>query len=130
MGTSPLILNLCIFSSSSFGSSPQHPPGTTTRIFVYAERNKVGVHDGRICILREVCVNLQRMPQRPCAMFAFLLVGTVFVVFPASAGAQAQPSTQSLDGLWLTDGYGELIEFQGEELRSFEITKRTTISGE
>ena len=56
-------------------------------------------------------------------MLAFLFVGAVFVVFPASASAQAQPHTQSLDGLWLTDGYGELIEFQGDELRWFEITQ-------
>ncbi|MGD1158388.1 MAG: hypothetical protein ABSA41_21550 [Terriglobia bacterium] len=73
-------------------------------------------------------MNLQRMPQRPCAMFAFLLVGAVLVVFPASASAQAQPSTQSLDGLWLTDGYGKLIEFQGQELRWFEITQVSCIS--
>jgi hypothetical protein len=68
-------------------------------------------------------VNLQRTFQRPCAMFGFLLVGAVLVVFPTSASAQSQPSTQSLDGLWLTDGYGELIEFQGQELRRFEITE-------
>jgi hypothetical protein len=49
------------------------------------------------------------------------------VVFPASASAQAQPPAPSLDGLWLSDGYGELIEFQGDELRSFEITKRSCI---
>ncbi len=72
-------------------------------------------------------MNLQRMLQRPCAMLAFLLVGAVFVVFPASASAQAQPLAQSLDGLWLTDGYGELIEFKGDELHSFEITKRSCI---
>jgi hypothetical protein len=60
-------------------------------------------------------------------MFAFLLVSTVLAVFPASTSAQAQPSTQSLDGLWLTDGYGKLIEFEGDELRSFEITKRSCI---
>src|SRR2546422_5279018 len=68
------------------------------------------------------------MVHRQCAMLAFLFVGAVFVVFPRSASAQAQPSTRSLDGLWLTDGYGELIEFQGEELRSFEITKLSCIS--
>src|SRR2546422_11122822 len=63
------------------------------------------------------------MLQRPCAVLAFLLVGAVFVVIPASASAQAQPPAQSLDGLWLTDGYGELIEFQGDELHWFEITQ-------
>src|SRR2546425_6956199 len=63
------------------------------------------------------------MLQRPCAMLAFLLAGAVFVVIPASSRAQAQPPAQSLDGLWLTDGYGELIEFQGDELHWFEITQ-------
>jgi C-terminal processing protease CtpA/Prc len=71
-------------------------------------------------------VNLQPITQRWCAIFTFLLV-VVFTVFPASMSAQAQPSTQSLDGLWLTDGYGELIEFKGDELRSFEITKQSCI---
>jgi hypothetical protein len=72
-------------------------------------------------------VNLQRITQQRCAMFTFLLFGGAFAVFPASTSAQAQPSTRSLDGLWLTDGYGELIEFKGDELRSFEITKRSCI---
>jgi hypothetical protein len=60
--------------------------------------------------------------------FALLLVGTTFVVFPTSASPQAQPSTQSLDGLWLADGYAELIEFQGDELHWFEITQLSCIS--
>jgi Peptidase family S41/Tricorn protease C1 domain len=42
--------------------------------------------------------------------------------------AQAQPSTESFDGLWLTDGYGGLIEFAGDELRWFEITQESCIS--
>src|SRR5438445_13784338 len=63
------------------------------------------------------------MLQRPCAMLAFLLVGAVFVVIPASASAQAQPPAQSLDGLWLTDGYGQLIEVHGDELHWLEITQ-------
>jgi len=67
------------------------------------------------------------MPQLRCSMFAFLLVGALFVVFPASASAQVQPSTPSLDGLWLTDGYGDLIEFQGDESRWFEITQVSCI---
>src|ERR1700704_996424 len=78
--------------------------------------------------LERVSMNLQRMSQRPCAMFAFLLVGVVLVVFPVPASAQARPSPRSLDGLWLTDGYEELIEFQGDALRSFEITKLSCIS--
>ena len=72
-------------------------------------------------------MNLQRTSQRHCAMFAMLLVGVVILDFPASARAQSRPSMQSLYGLWLTDGYGELVEFHGDELRSFEITKLSCI---
>src|SRR5215470_5622371 len=86
----------------------------------------MGIHGGRTCNLWELCVNLQCITQRWCALFTFLLV-VVFIVLPASMRAQAQPSTQSLDGLWLTDGYGKLIEFKGDELRSFEITKQSCI---
>jgi hypothetical protein len=72
-------------------------------------------------------MNRQRTLRRPCAMIAFLLVGVVFVAHSPSMSAQAQPPTQSLGGLWLTDGYGELIEFQGDELRSFEITQMSCL---
>ena len=87
----------------------------------------MGVSDERICILQEVCVNLQRQSRRPAQWFAFFLVGTVLLVFTARASAQTQPSAKSLDGLWLTDGYGDLIEFQGDDLRSFEITTLSCI---
>lgn len=73
-------------------------------------------------------MNLQRIRQRLWAIFAFLLVGSTLLVFPASASAQARPSTESLDGLWLTEGYGELIEFQGDELRSYEVTTLSCLS--
>src|ERR1700730_18161532 len=78
--------------------------------------------------LQGVSVNFQHMSKCPCAMLAYLLVGVVLGVFPVSAGAQARPSTRPLDGLWLTDGYGELILFQGDALRTFEITKLSCIS--
>jgi peptidase S41-like protein/tricorn protease-like protein len=89
--------------------------------------NKMGIHEGRTYIVREVCVKQQSITQRRGGIFAFLLAGAIFSVFPASTYAQAQPSTHSLDGLWLTDGYGKLVEFKGDELRSFEITKRSCI---
>jgi hypothetical protein len=43
-------------------------------------------------------------------------------LFPSSASAEIQPATQSLDGLWLTDGYGDLFELHGDNLRGYEIT--------
>jgi hypothetical protein len=48
-------------------------------------------------------------------------------LFSVPTRAQAQASAPSLDGLWLTDGYGRLIEFQGDELRRFEITSLSCI---
>lgn len=38
------------------------------------------------------------------------------------AGVQTRPFPQSLDGLWLSDGYGDFFEFQGDSLRSYEVT--------
>ena len=53
--------------------------------------------------------------------------GAVLLLSFFSAEAQTQPTTQSLDGLWLTDGYGDLIESQGEDLRIYEITSLSCI---
>jgi hypothetical protein len=89
--------------------------------------NKMGIHEGRTRTLWEVSMSLQPITQRWCAIFTFLPIVLVFTVFPAFMSAQAQTSTQSLDGLWLIDGYGELIEFKGDELRSFEITRQSCI---
>ena len=72
-------------------------------------------------------MNLQRQSQRPCGGFTFFVVGAVLLVFRAWASAQNQPLTKSLEGLWLTDGYGALIEFQGDDLRSSEITTLSCI---
>jgi hypothetical protein len=65
----------------------------------------------------EANVNLQ-LTARLVVIFA----AATFFLFPASANAQTQPATQSLDGLWLTDGYGDLVEFQGDNLQGYEIT--------
>ena len=60
-------------------------------------------------------------------LWAVVLASFAFFVSANSAGAQAQPATQSLDGSWLTDGYGMVIEFQGNTLRAYEITKLSCI---
>ena len=57
-----------------------------------------------------------------------MVAGAVLLLSFASARAQTQLTTHSLSGLWLTDGYGDLIEFQGEDLRIYEITSLSCIS--
>ena len=46
------------------------------------------------------------------------------------AGAQTQPAPQSLDGLWLCDGYGDFLEFQRDSLRGYEITTLSCIASD
>ena len=46
--------------------------------------------------------------------------GIALAVLGAAAGGLS--STASLDGLWLSDGYGELAEIHGDSLQGYEIT--------
>jgi peptidase S41-like protein/tricorn protease-like protein len=64
--------------------------------------------------LRELCV--------------VVFTSAAFLIVPNVAAAETQPGTPSLDGLWLTDGYGMLVEFQGDDLRSYEITRLSCIT--
>jgi Peptidase family S41 len=66
-------------------------------------------------------VNLQRT--RICAV-----IFAAWFLCPTFATAQTQRTTQPLDGLWLTDGYGDLVEFQGDSLRAYEITALSCIA--
>jgi len=68
-------------------------------------------------------MNLQRKAHGCTAVVAWLL-------FSAFGMAQAQTATQSLDGLWLTDGYRELIDFQGDKLQTYEITTLSCIASQ
>lgn len=68
-------------------------------------------------------MNQQRMA-RICAV-TFLTAASI--LSPMLATAQNH-STESLDGLWLTDGYGELVEFQGDQLHIYEITTLSCIA--
>lgn len=45
------------------------------------------------------------------------------LLLATAARAQTRSATLSLDGLWLTDGFGELLEFKGSSLQVYEITK-------
>jgi len=78
--------------------------------------------------VRKICLNLQCKPRQFSLMCALTFAGAVLLFPFPSAGAQTQPATQSLDGLWLTDGYGDLIEFQGDNARGYQITTLSCIS--
>jgi len=49
------------------------------------------------------------------------------LVAVGSASAQTRTYPRSLDGLWLTDGYREFLEFRGDDMRSYEITALSCI---
>lgn len=68
-------------------------------------------------------MKLQRKAQR-CAMI--FSAAALFLLSPLAC-AQTSPTAPSLDGLWLTDGYGELVEFQGDDLRAYELTALSCI---
>src|SRR6266704_1717581 len=84
-------------------------------------------HRNPDCHTRELTIIVRATKVR-CTMNGFAsVVGAVLLVFGAWASAQNQLSTKSLEGLWLTDEYGALIEFQGDDLRSSEITTLSCI---
>jgi hypothetical protein len=58
-------------------------------------------------------MKLQRKAQLCAIIFS---ASALFLLLPL-ASMQTNPTTQSLDGQWLTDGYGDLVEFQGDSLR-------------
>jgi Peptidase family S41/Tricorn protease C1 domain len=56
-----------------------------------------------------------------------IFAATASFLIPRFALVQNHPATPSLDGLWLTDGYGELVEFKGDDLRAYELTALSCI---
>jgi hypothetical protein len=65
-------------------------------------------------------------PPGKSRLWAIIVAASASLLLPHSARA----ATRSLDGLWLTDGYGELVEIQGNELRVYEITSLSCIPSE
>jgi Peptidase family S41 len=61
---------------------------------------------------------------------AGIFAASISFLLPRVARARNHPTTLSLDGLWLTEGYGELVEFEGNDLRVYEITKLSCIPSE
>src|SRR5215475_13666765 len=74
---------------------------------------------------------MKRQPTRRSSFAVPVLLSALalFFAFRLSANAQSNPEPVALDGLWLTDGYGKLLEFDKdkEELHIFEITKMSCI---
>jgi Peptidase family S41 len=68
--------------------------------------------------------------QQKTWLCAIIFAASASFLLPRSTHAQNHPTTLSLDGLWLTDGYGELVEFKGNDLRVYEITKLSCILSE
>jgi hypothetical protein len=85
----------------------------------------LGETHATICMRGDGRMNPQRNLGWLCA---FVFGSAAFFLSPNFAHAQTQPSTQSLEGLWLADGYGMLIEFDGDDLRSYEITTLSCMS--
>src|SRR5215470_6771060 len=74
--------------------------------------------------MQNCSVNSQRIFRWLCAV---VFAGAILFSCSNSACAQTQPAAQSL-GLWLTDGYGMLIEIHGDTLRPYEITTESCIA--
>lgn len=66
--------------------------------------------------------------QRKVHLCGIVFSAAALFFLPPLASVQTNPTTQSLDGQWLTDGYGDLVEFQGDSLRGYEITKLSCIA--
>lgn len=60
--------------------------------------------------------------QRKAELGAVVCASAALFLFLSSASAGIPEAAESLDGLWLTDGYGELLEVQGDDLRAYELT--------
>jgi len=51
------------------------------------------------------------------------------MLFAGSLTFAACASAQSLDGVWRSQGYGYVLEFQGPSLKSFQVTATTCVPG-
>ena len=56
-----------------------------------------------------------------------ILWAVLVLAIAGSASARTRTWPRSLDGLWLTDGYREFVEFRGDDMRSYEITALSCI---
>lgn len=68
--------------------------------------------------------------QHKASLCVIIFAASASFLLPRFAGAQNHRTAPSLDGLWLTDGYGELVEIKGNDLRIYEITTLSCIPSE
>jgi hypothetical protein len=66
--------------------------------------------------------------QREVLLRAVILALAASFLLPSSAYSQSQPAAQSLDGLWISDGYGDFLEIQGDSLKGYQITTLSCIA--
>ena len=72
-------------------------------------------------LLRSVLLGLALPNSEQMIRLSMLLLGS-FV--PVAIG-----SAQSLDGVWRSQGYGNVFRIQGRDLREFEVTSKTCVAG-
>jgi Peptidase family S41 len=60
--------------------------------------------------------------QRKAQLCVISFSAAALFLLSSLANVQTNSTAHSLDGQWLTDGYGDLVEFQGDSLRGYEIT--------
>jgi len=69
-------------------------------------------------------------PPNTVWLYAIVFAASILFLLPPFAPAQNHPTMVSLDGLWVTAGYGELVEIKGNDLRVYEITTLSCIPSE
>ncbi|MDR3703137.1 MAG: S41 family peptidase [Candidatus Sulfopaludibacter sp.] len=69
-------------------------------------------------------------PPNTVRLCAIVFAASISFLLPPLARAQNHPTTLPLDGLWVTTGYGELVEIKGNDLRVYEITTLSCIPSE
>jgi hypothetical protein len=72
------------------------------------------------------CAPIPRTISR-ISISAILVLTAALSLLPLVAKPQTQSAAQSPEGLWLTDGYGELIEFHGDTMSTYELTKLSCV---
>src|SRR5690242_11691586 len=70
-----------------------------------------------------------RLDQFIAARYIIKLIVLCTLIVQPLVGTHAA-KTESLDGYWLSDGYGYLAEIKGSELKLYEITSLSCIPSE